>query len=269
MRGSETVTASATTGHLRLAWDLARRDLAAKYRRSLVGIAWLVLTPLGLLGIYALVFGAIFGVAWPAADGRPVGFVLPFFVGLAVYLVVSDVVNSSTALYAGKRSYVVKSPFPLWVLWVSNLMRASVHAAVNLALLLALALLQQRLTWPGLAWLVPGLVLCAAFLAALSMVLSALGPFAGDISEAMRLLLRVLFYATPITYPLSLVPLPWRDWMWLNPLTCMVELLRQPVVFGQPAPWQLQAGFAAGTLLLAVAGAWLFSRVKGVISDVV
>jgi len=258
-------------GNLGLAWDLARRDLASKYRRSSMGLVWLVLTPLGLLGIYAFVFGYIFGISWPAThDGEsPTGFILPFFVGLAVYLVLSDVVNSSTTLYASKRTYVVKSPFPLWVLWAANLMRASVHAAINIGLVLVLALAQQRLSMTGAAWLLLGLWLCGAFIASLSMLLSALGPFIGDISDAMRLLLRVLFYATPITYPLAMVPEPYRGWMWLNPLTCMVEILRQAVVFGQSTSSGVLAAFAGATLLLASVSLWTFARVKGVVSDVV
>ncbi|MDB5861431.1 MAG: putative transporter [Ramlibacter sp.] len=256
--------------HLRLAWDLARRDLAAKYKRSLIGPAWLVLTPLCLLGIYWLVFGLVFKVQWRAPGGEAgVGFLLPFFVGLAVYLALSDVVNSSTTLFASKRTYVVKSPFPVWVLWVANLLRAGVHAGVAFALVLVVALVQQRLTLAGLAGAAVGLVLCVTFMAGISLLLAALGPFIGDISDAMRLVLRVLFYATPITYPLSMVPLPYRDWMWLNPLTSMVELLRSPIVFStMPAPLMV-AGFATGAALLAAVALWIFSRLKGVISDVV
>jgi lipopolysaccharide transport system permease protein len=256
----------------RLAWDLARRDLAAKYRRSLIGSVWLVLTPLCLLGIYSLVFGRIFGVGWssPVTHGSAsVGFVLPFFVGLAIYLTVSDVVNSSAVLFASKRTFVVKSPFPLWVLWLANLLRASVHGAVLAVLVVLLALFQQRLSVQGLLGAALGVALCIQFLCAISLLLAALGPFVGDISEAMRLLLRVLFYATPITYPLTMVPMPYRDWMWLNPLTCMVELLRDPIVFGHLPPLAVLGGFALGNCLLLGLAIWVFSRVKGVIADVV
>ena len=261
---------SPTREYLRLAWDLARRELEAKYKRSLIGPAWLVLTPLCLLAIYWLVFGLVFKVQWRAPAGdAPVGFLLPFFVGLVTYLSLSDVVNSSTTLFASKRTYVVKSPFPVWVLWVANLMRAGVHAAVAFALVLAVALFQQRLSLAGLGGLVLSLALCVAFIAAASLLLAALGPFIGDISDTMRLVLRVLFYATPITYPLSMVPAPWRDWMWLNPLTAMVELLRSPIVFSTlPAPSQV-LGFTLGTVFLVALATWIFSRVKGVISDVV
>lgn len=255
----------------RLAWDLARRDLAAKYKRSLIGPSWLLLTPLGLLGIYWLVFGQIFGVQWqvPHRPEEGIGFLLPFFVGLVVYLTLSDIVNSSSVLFASKRTYVVKSSFPIWVLWVANLMRAGVHAAVMLVLLLVLGAAQQRLSWTGMVWLVPTLAACVLFMCAMSLLLSALGPFIGDISEAVRLLLRVLFYATPITYPLTLVPEPWRSWMWLNPLTAMVELLRAPLVFGSMPSSPLILAFPAASAALLLLAAWIFHRVKGVISDVV
>jgi len=258
--------------NLRLAWDLARRDLAAKYRRSIIGSLWLVLTPLCLLSIYSLVFGEIFGVEWHTLINQKevsVGFVLPFFVGLAIYLTLSDVVNSSSSLFASKRTYVVKSPFPLWVLWVSNLMRASVHVMVLAVLLIILALIQQRLSIYGGLWLILGSFICSIFICGLSLILASLGPFIGDISEGMRLLLRVLFYATPITYPLDMVPMPYRDWMWWNPLTCMVELLRGPLVFGQLPPNWVLGGFAFFSILLCVSSWWIFNKVKGVISDVI
>ncbi|MDH4083361.1 MAG: ABC transporter permease [Nitrospira sp.] len=258
--------------NIRLAWDLARRDLSAKYRRSAMGWVWLILTPLCLLGIYSLVFGHFFGIEWkiPHLGGAVgVGFALPFFVGLSVYLVLSDVVNSSTVLFASKRTYVVKSPFPLWVIWLANLLRAAVHAGVALFLVLALALLQQRLTFFGLCWMAIGLVCCGVFVSGLSLLLAALGPFVGDVSEAFRLLLRVLFYATPITYPMTLVPQPYHDWMWLNPLTSMVELLREPIVFGQMLPLYVYGIVFASSLLLFGIALWVFQQVKGVISDVV
>lgn len=266
------MTRLALVTNLRLAGDLARRDLQAKYRRSSIGLFWLVLTPLGLLGIYSLVFGQVFGVQWQAphlAGQVSFGFVLPFFVGLAVYLTISDIVNSSTTLFVSKRTYVVKSPFPLWVLLVANLLRASAHAGVLMVLVLGLAALQWKLSLSGLPWMIVGLFVCTMFLCGLSLLLAAIGPFIGDISEAMRLLLRVLFYATPITYPLSFVPLPYRDWMWLNPMTCMVELLRDPVVFGIMPPLSVLLWFGGFSMLLLALGAWVFSRVKGVISDVV
>lgn len=258
--------------NFRLAWDLARRDLAAKYRRSALGLLWLLLTPLCLLVIYSTIFGGIFKVQWhelPGGHGQSIGFTLPFFVGLAVYLTLSDVVNTSSTLFASKRTYVIKSPFPLWVLWLANFERAAVQALVYLVLVLVLALIQSRLSLPGMLWCVLALMGCILFVAALSVLLAVLGPFLGDISEAVRLLLRVLFYATPITYPLTMVPEAYRDWMWLNPLTCMVEPLRSAIVYGAPPQSLPFMAFVCVSIFLLLLGMWMFGRVRGVISDVV
>jgi lipopolysaccharide transport system permease protein len=258
--------------NIRLAGDLARRDLEAKHKRSLLGWLWLVITPLCLLGIYSLVFGLGFGVTWHEilADGEhKVGFGLPFFVGLVIYLLFSDVVNSSTVLFVSKRTFVVKSPFPIWVLWLANLIRAAVSGGVAFVLVLFMALVEQRLTWVGTGWMLLAMVNIVVFITALSLLLSALGPFIGDISEAIRLLLRVLFYATPITYPLSMIPSEWRDWMWLNPLTCMIEPLRSAIVFGTAHDYWYMMIFWIVSLLLFAFSFWVFNRVKGVVSDVV
>ncbi|RYG31870.1 MAG: hypothetical protein EON93_12220, partial [Burkholderiales bacterium] len=177
--------------NIRLAWELARRDLAIKHKRSVLGALWLVANPLALLGIYWLIFARILGVKWTEIDGREsVGYALPFFVGLSVYLYIADLVNSSTSLFASKRVYVVKSPFPLWVLWLANLMRASVHWAVSLLLVAALALAQHRLVAAGALWALISVMATVLFAVGMSLLLSSVAPFIGDISEVARLGLR-------------------------------------------------------------------------------
>ena len=258
--------------NLRLAADLARRDLAVRYKRSQLGWGWLLLTPLCMLGIYWLVFGVLFGVHWrgPVAEGsQPVGFALPFFVGLWAYLYLSDLVNSATATFVSKRDFVSKSAFPLWVLWLANFLRATIQASVPFALVLTLSILEQRFSLAGLGWALLSLIPAMLFFMGLSLILTALGPFIGDISEANRLFLRVLFYATPITYPLAMIPERFQPLMWLNPLALIIEPMRAALVFETHAdPIHLLALLLEATLLLLL-GAWIFSRVKGVVADVV
>lgn len=225
---------------LRIPLDLAITDLVATYKRTSLGWLWLVLTPMALLGIYTLVFGALLNVRWAAPGGSSVGYSLPMFVGLVIYLFVSDLVNSSTSLFVSKRTFVVKSSFPIWMLWMANLLRAGMASGAALAILMVFALVSGTLTWRGIGYSVV-VVLCAVpCIAAVSLVLAVVGPFIGDISQSVRLGLRLLFYATPITYPLAAVPAAYRDWCWLNPLTPIVEPLRQALVFGTQ-PYLLQS----------------------------
>lgn len=256
--------------HIKLAKELAVRDLEAKYKRSVMGLIWLVLTPIALLSIYSLIFTHIFKVQWVAKDsGVSVGFVLPFFVGLVSYLILSDIVNSSSNLFVSKRNFILKSSFPISVIYISNLIRAAVQLLVYVFLVLALAALQSRLTLDGLLWFFLALLVFIIFLGAVSLILTSLGPFIGDISEVARLLLRILFYATPITYPIDLIPEIYRCWMWINPLACIIELLRTPIVFGHGSSLTLLISFATFSIFLFLFGVVIFKKIRGVVADVV
>jgi lipopolysaccharide transport system permease protein len=262
------------TGELRrslgIAWTLAVKTLENRYARSALGLAWLLLTPVATILVYWGVFGLALGVEWPQVAGGPkLGYIVPFMAGLAVYLYFSDIVTSSLNVFVSRRNYVRKSPVPLWVLWMAGFMGSSIVAAVNLAILLALALFYGLLTPVGIAYAVPVILLIVLMFAAVSLLLALVGPFAGDLGNGVPVVLRVLFYAAPITYPLSILPASVRPWLWLNPLTAIVEMLRETLVLGRPLPWLVFSGiavFAAGLTLLAH---WLYGRVAEAVRDVV
>ncbi len=256
--------------HLRLAVDLAGRDLRDRYAGTALGLLWLAVTPAVYLAMYWMVFGALLRVTWPGVgEGAPPGFLLPFFAGLTAYLLTVDVVISSADLFQRRRDYVRRAPFPLWVLWLANLLRTAAPAGASLALLLLLALVQGRLGWGGLIWLPVALGATLFFLAALSLCLALLGAFLGDLQETLRLVARALFYAGPIAYPLALVPEAWRPLMWLNPLAHMAEMLRNAVVFGRGPEAIPFIAFLLGSAALAALALFLYRRVSGAVADVV
>ena len=254
---------------VRLAWDLAVRDLRTRYARSLLGTLWFVLNPLLLVGVYWTVFGYILHLSWvDPTQAKPVGYIVPFIPALLVYLTLSDVINSSVSLYQNKRNYVLKSPFPIWVLWLANLIRSGAQALGLFTTMIVIAAVSGTLTFTGVLWLLPALALSIAFCAALSLLLAALGPFIPDLTDAFRLLLRVLFYAAPVTYPLSIVPEKLRLIIELNPLTELLTPVRNAVAFGigpEPVPFIATVG---ATLALGGVAYWAHSRLKGAIADV-
>jgi lipopolysaccharide transport system permease protein len=228
------------------------------------------MTPVALLSIYGIVFGVVLKVRWPSLpDGTPVGFIVPFFCGLSVYLFFSDIVSSSSSVFNSKRNFVKKSPFPLWVLWLSNFLRACIQSGVYIIVTLFVAAVIGVLTFIGLLYALATIVPLIAFCAALSLILSLLSPFLGDINEAVRVVLRLMFYGAPVTYPLAIVPEKWQFLFWLNPLTHMIEPLRDAVVYGQLMfPAQLVI-FAVVTIVVMFGAIWLFARVESAVPDVI
>ena len=226
--------------------------------------------PIALLAIYGLVFGIVLQVRWPSLpNGVPVGFVVPFFCGLSVFLFFSDVASSSANIFSSKRNFVKKSPFPLWVLWLANYLRACIQGGAYLLIALIAAGVTNLLSIPGLIYAAIAVIGILIFCAAMSLLLASIGPFLGDVGEAVRLILRVMFYGAPVTYPLSLVPAAWQFILWLNPLTHMIEPLRDAVIYGKlTVPWQF-LGFTVFAACVLAASWWLFMRVSKAIPDVV
>jgi lipopolysaccharide transport system permease protein len=255
---------------VRLAWDLAHRDIAGRYGNSIGGFLWLVITPVSFAGIYWMVFGYFLHLKWVnPATGAQVPYLVPLFAGLATYLMFTDVIMSSLSTFRLKREYVRRAAVPIWVLWLSTLMRVAVGSAVNFLVLAAMALFAGLISLDSLAVILQALLLVVVAATALSLFLSLLGPFFKDLDELSRILLRVLFYTSPITYPLTTVPPRFVGYMWANPLTVLVEAVRNSFVFGlAPSPLSYVVMFAFSLALFGV-GIWLYSRLKGPIVDVV
>jgi lipopolysaccharide transport system permease protein len=258
------------TRSVRLAWDLAHRDISARYGNSIGGLLWLVITPVSFAGIYWLVFGYFMRLQWlNPVTGAKVPYLVPLFAGLATYLMLTDIIMSSLATFRLKREYVRRAAVPIWVLWLSTLMRVAVGSAVNFLVLAAMAIIAGLMSFKSLAVIPPALLLVIVAATALSLFLSLLGPFFKDLDELSRILLRVLFYTSPVTYPLSTVPERFAGFLWANPLTVLVETVRNSFVFGlAPSPLSYFVTFAF-SLALFGAGIWLYSRLKGPIVDVV
>ncbi|UIJ87201.1 ABC transporter permease [Rhizobium leguminosarum] len=148
-------------------------------------------------------------------------------------------------------------------------MRVAVSSTVNFLVLAAMALIAGLISVKSLAVIPQALLLVMVAAIAISLFLSLLGPFFKDLDELSRILLRVLFYTSPITYPLTTVPERFVGYLWANPLTILVEAVRNSFVFGlAPSPLSYVV-MLVSSLALVGAGIWLYSRLKGPIVDVV
>lgn len=241
------------------------RDLQSRYRGSLLGGAWLVLSPLLLLVIYGFVFGVIFSAKWPnAAD---IGFTVSMFAGINVFIAFAEVVNRAPVLIRSHPNYVKKIVFPLEVLSLSSLGCAMTGWLIGTALLMAyLVLWLQTLSVTVLAIplvLVPFMIM----LFALSLLLSALGVFLPDVTQLTGFATTAMLFLSPTFYPMSAVPDALQPWMHLNPLTIIVESYRGALLFGQWPDWGLLALYLVVALLLLGVAAVVFERLSKGFSD--
>ena len=247
-----------------LLWQFVKRDVLARYRGSVLGLAWAVLTPLLMLGVYTFVFREVFKVRWQG--GTQLGgldFALQLYAGLIVFNFMAECINRAPRLVVDQSTLVKKVVFPLeilaWIPPLSGLFQLLIGAAV---LLLAAALagsLQLTVVLLPLVWL-PLLPLALAA----GWFLAALGVFVRDIGQVVGLAVNLLMFLCPVFYPMEVFPERWRFWLYLNPLTIVIEETRNVALLGRiPDLAALGALFAVALLLAVLAGFWFRVLRKG------
>ena len=251
-----------------LLYAFFRRELFSRYVGSVSGTAWALLNPLAQLAILSFVFGQIFRVA--SGPATP-GWSYTAFVAIALWpwLAFADAVTRGLGAITGNAELVRKVAFPHVLLVIAS---AAASYAVNLAgflaVLVALSLMDPELHLSGLPvvaiLLVPHFVISVSIAAALA----ALQTFVRDVAHGVGVLLSILFYATPIVYPASMVPESLRGLLWLNPHTYFCERFRA-ILTGHPG---LEAGDAAivlASVVFALACAWFFQRLSPYFEELV
>lgn len=248
--------------------NLTRRHIAAKYRGSILGLLWVVATPLIMLTIYTYVFSIIFAKRWDMILDGKTNFALFLFAGLCCHQLIAECLSRAPSLLLENKNYVKKVIFPLstlpWILVLS----ASFTFCVNLAILLIMYLLMFGLPPPTMLLLPLGLLPLLMLAAGLTWVFSALGVFFRDLKHVTTILVTLLLFLTPIFYPLQAVPEQYRIFVRINPLAEIVEMVRSLTFYGQMPdvlPWLVLLSIST---LLAALGYGLFNRISGSFADV-
>jgi lipopolysaccharide transport system permease protein len=250
--------------------QFVRREFDARYRQSLLGVAWAFLTPLLMLGVYTLVFRFIFKMRWGGTgDESDLAFALRLYAGLAVFSFFAECVTRAPRLILEQPQLVKKVIFPLEILsWVSAL-SALTHLGVALLLILTLGAWEQGglhmtvLVLP-LVWL-PLLPLCVG----LGWLLAAIGTFVRDVGQVLGMLVSLLMFLSPIFFPAEAIPPAVRPWLFLNPLALTITQTRQVMLDGQWPDWSAYAIHLIACCLIAIMGAAFFRVARKGFADVV
>jgi lipopolysaccharide transport system permease protein len=252
-----------------LIWQMIRRDVTARYRGSLIGVAWSFFTPVLMLMVYTFVFSVIFKSRLGANPNESrVDFALSLFAGLTVFGFFSEVVTQAPRQVISNRNYVKRVMFPLEILsWVSlgaGLVRSMISVTI---LLLAQLLIHQQLVWTVVLFPVVLLPLILASLG-IAWFLAALGVYLRDIGQITTVFISMLMFLSAIFYPVSALPKQLQPWLRLNPLLVTIDESRNVLLRGNLPDWQwLGIAWVIG-MAVACAGFWWFQKTRKGFADV-
>jgi len=248
--------------------QLIKRDFTLRYRGSVGGILWSVISPLLLLAVYTFMFGVVFQSRWGNLPPEKGTFSMLLYAGMIVHGIFAEVVARAPTLILNQPGYVKKIIFPLEILPLVAVANALIGAGIGFSLLIVFNLLLGGGLHPTLLLLPLVILPYAVLLTGLVLFLSALGVFIRDLTHAIGFVIAISIFITPVFYPLTAVPEPYRPLLYLNPLTFVVEQGRALVLFGDLPDWGGLALYAAISILVLWAGLSWFQRVRRGFADV-
>lgn len=254
--------------HRELIQKLTQREIVGRYRGSLLGWSWSVITPLVMLAVYTLVFSQIFRASWPGTAGKPLLFALNLFAGLICFNLFAECTSTAPQLILQNQSYVTKVVFPLEVLAAVRVGTGLFHACTSLIILLlftGLGLGSVPLTsiWLPVIW-IPLLALCLST----GWVLSGLGVYLRDLQPLVQVGLNMLVFLSAVFYPVSALPQGLRPWLAINPLLHIISQTRRVMLQGlPPEPIYLAVGLPLSWMFCAFSFS-LFQKLRRGFADV-
>jgi len=244
--------------------QMVYRDVLIRYRGAMFGVAWMFLSPLFMLLVFAFVFGQIFQARWAVPDSRAPFWIL-LYAGLIPFNLFAEAVSRAPAAVRSYPSYVKKIVFPVQLLPLVPLGSALVHGCFHFALMLgAMAVLgtlhANILLFPVL--LLPALLLTVG----VSWFTAAWGVFIKDMSQIVPIAVQALLFLSPVFYPVEAVPAPLHPLYALNPLGAVIEACRA-LVAEQSLPWAAWLRALALCWIVAILGYAFFRRSREEFAD--
>jgi ABC-2 type transport system permease protein len=254
-----------------LIYNLAQRELRARYKKSLLGWLWSLINPAAMLGIYSLVFGLFLGgVAPPMGNGDAGIFALYLFSGLYLWNFFNGTLTGAiAALQAG--GLLNKVYFPPACPAIANTITVLLQAFIEASILLVVMIVLGNVGWTLILFPVL-IVMVMLFGLGIGLFLSIYNIYYRDVGYLVSIGMQVLFYATPIVYPPTAVPdkigpVPIGKIIALNPMTQFVQWSRDAFYL---LKWPSLGNTAAlmvvsvGTFLV---GAAIFNRKSRTITE--
>ena len=237
-------------------FQLTRRDIITRYKRSVLGIAWTMLNPLGMMLILAVVFSNIFETGSTYA-----AYILS---GLLVWNFFSQTTNAIVNSLRAGAELIRKIYIPQSVFGISAILTGLVNFFFSLIpLLLVMLGTGVRFTWALLFTPIP-IILLAFFSLGFGLALATIGVFFPDVTEMYQIILVAWMYLTPIIYPEAI--LPERIQLVIanfNPMYSFVKIFRATTYLGRLPTLEEFIPALVISLVMLVFGWWLFTQKAG------
>jgi lipopolysaccharide transport system permease protein len=249
--------------HRELLYFLVWRDIKVRYKQTLFGVAWVVLQPLLMTGIFAAVLGSLLRV-----PSHNVPYPLFAYSGLMLWIFFSGAVSLTGNSLVGNAHLITKVYFPRLIIPLATILARLVDLGVAFVILIGL-MLYYRVAPSAHLLMAPFFILLVVLLAlGFGLWTSAVNVKYRDVGLALPVLIQLWMFISPVVYELDLVPPRWQLAYSLNPLVGILVGFRASL-FGSDFNWQAIAISSGITLALLAYGTYTFRSREKIFADLV
>jgi lipopolysaccharide transport system permease protein len=262
-----------TAMHLNLTQLIQKRELLAawtgriirtRYQQSVLGGLWVVIQPAAIVAIFTVIFTFFVPI-----DTGDMPYVVFSYTAMVPWLFLAQSLPDMANSLVGNMDIIKKIYFPREILPLAAMLARLIDLFVAAILLILLILFFRVPLFPtGWLFLPVILIIQAVLITGLGLALAAANAFYRDVQPLAQLGIQLWFYASPIIYPVSMVPDSLRPFYFLNPMAGILEAYRE-VLLNQSMPGSYLYITGAVSLIVFIAGYWFFKRVEFQIVDIV
>jgi len=238
--------------NLHLLWVLTKTDFKMRYHGSVLGYLWALLKPFLIFGVLYVVFSVL--MRWDVENYQ-----LYLLLGLMLWNFFAEATMAGLSSLLSKGEIIKKVYFPRILIVIASTLSAFMNLVLNMVIFLFFCLLNGFDLHFMMVFLLLYLIVAYVLALGVSLLLSVLQVKYRDISQIWEVLLQAGFFLTPIFYPLTLVPDKYMFYMFLNPMTGVIQYSRI-LVLDRQFPSMQGVGFLLIGVLLVFALGWFVFR---------
>jgi lipopolysaccharide transport system permease protein len=243
-----------------------RNELISRFARSKFGGLWMIINPLAQVVIYALILSNVLRAKLPGIENQ-YAYAIYLMAGLLAWSLFNETISRCLNLFIEQGNLMKKFSFPRITLPAIVVCSCLLNNILLFIAMLGVFVLLGHQFNATILWLIP-LTLAVVLLAlGIGLILGILNVFLRDIGQVVPIVLQMLFWFTPIVYPVRIIPEAYRHWLNFNPVYALTDAYQQVLVYGNNPKWEGVLTFGAIGLLLLGISLFMFRRASAEMVD--
>lgn len=206
--------------------EIVKKNFTSKYKDSVLGIFWTLLSPLLLMALFTIIFSTLF-------SRNIENFPVYFLCGWCLYIFFNSAINMSMVALKGNKNILQRTPAPKHIFVLAAIISEFLNFLITLMLLVCVMIITGApFYWFTIPFAILPVLSLFIMMTGLGFILSIVAVYYADVIHLWKVISMMFMYGSGIFYPMSIIPEPYRSILVLNPLYWAIDLFKCFVYHG-------------------------------------